>query len=602
MKKLAWVLGVAACGGSSGGGESESEGEGECDTDADCPAGETCVAGECRAGAESEGEGVGDIEVDPPDELDFGNPLLGIGVTRAATITNVGDGDLRVFTLLLDEDDGTEEYAQGEASKAPPVTLGPGESMTVDVVLTIVDAEEDHGTLFVNTDDEDEAGYPLALVSELKGDPVANADPNPVDFGEVGVPETLDRDVAIYNVGDGNRPLELESAEVVASATGAFAAELLDAELPAFLAPPDEKTGVLAAPVIVRVTLDTTDLTEFPTASLVLTFATETLSVPIVGSIVACAVDGMACDDGLFCTDGDSCLGGSCAPGPARDCPSGVCSVGTCDEGDDTCIVSFVADGTVCPGGICVGGGCGASVCGDGYVDAAAGEECEPPSSGSCDAACHIESGGGCTSDTECPADGPCWDSWCDEPSGTCVLTTFSDGTVCGPGEICLAGACDPSICGDGFVDASAGEQCEPPGVAGCDASCLLPCDPDGAWTIATGGPIDYECCTPFGSPLVNIYITSFIFASDGASISPSPSGPGCSTALLGAATTCPAGSFDNDCTYAGGCTEYYVLTGSFTSADTWSGTFTIDFTGSDCSCFGSSPCTDQVYSITASR
>jgi cysteine-rich repeat protein len=46
------------------------------------------------------------------------------------------------------------------------------------------------------------------------------------------------------------------------------------------------------------------------------------------------------------------------------------------------------------------------------------------------------------------------------------------DGTSCGTALVCISGSCVASRCGDGFVDPSAGEQCEPPGTARCDASC----------------------------------------------------------------------------------------------------------------------------------
>jgi cysteine-rich repeat protein len=50
--------------------------------------------------------------------------------------------------------------------------------------------------------------------------------------------------------------------------------------------------------------------------------------------------------------------------------------------------------------------------------------------------------------------------------------TPAADGTPCGTGEICLAAMCKMSVCGDGYVDASRGEQCEPPNTVTCDANC----------------------------------------------------------------------------------------------------------------------------------
>ncbi|MEM1347344.1 MAG: PKD domain-containing protein, partial [Myxococcota bacterium] len=60
---------------------------------------------------------------------------------------------------------------------------------------------------------------------------------------------------------------------------------------------------------------------------------------------------GVACDDGAFCTDADTCDGvGACDPGPARDC-SGLddaCNTGTCDDTADACVASPLPDTTVC--------------------------------------------------------------------------------------------------------------------------------------------------------------------------------------------------------------------------------------------------------------
>jgi len=46
-----------------------------------------------------------------------------------------------------------------------------------------------------------------------------------------------------------------------------------------------------------------------------------------------------SCDDGLFCTDPDTCADGVCESGPARDCDDGLFCTGTetCNETTDTC-------------------------------------------------------------------------------------------------------------------------------------------------------------------------------------------------------------------------------------------------------------------------
>ncbi|MCC6336595.1 MAG: hypothetical protein IT380_21730, partial [Myxococcales bacterium] len=119
-------------------------------------------------------------------------------------------------------------------------------------------------------------------------------------------------------------------------------------------------------------------------------------------------------------------------------------------------------------------------------------------------------------------------------------------------------------------------------------------CNPNGLYTL-DAGTISYGCCLG----LVNLNINQFQFLSNGATVTPGPTGPG---NLSGAATTCPSGSFNNVISLPGGCTETYRLTGSFVGPNTWVGTFTATFTGSQCGCFGVDSCTNQTWSISAGR
>ena len=56
----------------------------------------------------------------------------------------------------------------------------------------------------------------------------------------------------------------------------------------------------------------------------------------------------------------------------------------------------------------------------------------------------------------------------------------LANGTSCGVGQICLANACVKSLCGDGFVDGGAGEQCDfgksNGAGTGCELSCKYSC------------------------------------------------------------------------------------------------------------------------------
>jgi len=49
--------------------------------------------------------------------------------------------------------------------------------------------------------------------------------------------------------------------------------------------------------------------------------------------------DGGECDDGLFCTVGETCQGGECKGGKPRDCAdSSACTLDSCDEENDKCV------------------------------------------------------------------------------------------------------------------------------------------------------------------------------------------------------------------------------------------------------------------------
>ncbi len=70
-----------------------------------------------------------------------------------------------------------------------------------------------------------------------------------------------------------------------------------------------------------------------------------------------------ACDDGLYCTTGDICQGGTCQTSP-RDCSgqSDTCNTGTCNETLKTCEKTAKPNGTACQvapeSGTCLSGSC----------------------------------------------------------------------------------------------------------------------------------------------------------------------------------------------------------------------------------------------------
>ena len=83
--------------------------------------------------------------------------------------------------------------------------------------------------------------------------------------------------------------------------------------------------------------------------------------------------DGTPCDDDLFCTVDDTCDGeGQCDGGTPRDCTAevGACNLGTCDESLDVCQASPQPDDTLCDDGdVCtMGDRCLGGICA-GWVD-----------------------------------------------------------------------------------------------------------------------------------------------------------------------------------------------------------------------------------------
>ena len=197
----------------------------------------------------------------------------------------------------------------------------------------------------------------------------------------------------------------------------------------------------------------------------------------------------------------------SCHKAP-DDCASGNQCAGTntCTsvtvggKGAQKCVQATPPpDGTACgSGSICLGQVCRTSSCGDGFADTGAGEQCDfgggNGAGTGCETNCHF-------SCQHTPQD-TCLDTNACNGTESCVATTVSGhaGQKCSPGAnsakcaTCASGycngqgTCSGSTCGDGCVDASKGEQCEPPGTSTCDIFChvITACDMNGTWAAYT--------------------------------------------------------------------------------------------------------------------
>ncbi len=249
------------------------------------------------------------------------------------------------------------------------------------------------------------------------------------------------------------------------------------------------------------------------------------------GEVGACVVidapAGTACDDGLFCTLGDTCNAGTCVGGPPNDCGQvpPPCSTVTCNEATDSCgtapadensgciVADLCAINGKCVGGQCVGqpkdcsfsplSECNAMACNPATGD------CEgTPDPGKDGAGCSLTGdlcmvgrtclGGQCVGGTpkDCSAlTVGCQNGMCNPVNGACVGDPVPPGGTCfdGIGE-CFAGTCDAnSNC---VPMATPGAPCSG-GILTCNVGV---CDAGGAcqpMPVANGTSCnDYDSCT----------------------------------------------------------------------------------------------------------
>ncbi|MBW2461489.1 MAG: hypothetical protein JRH11_07570 [Deltaproteobacteria bacterium] len=179
----------------------------------------------------------------------------------------------------------------------------------------------------------------------------------------------------------------------------------------------------------------------------------------------------------------------------ALDTLMGRADAGPVDQGDPTDpppTCEGLPDRTPCGRGavqrqICRGGDCVASWCGDGFVDTAAGEQCDDGDGYDFDQ-CGNDCNWACAANADCDDGRPCNGAeWCNghrcRPGDPPVSMTMCEDAAGRSGTCAAAGYCSAvgiptDACGDGVLNP--GEQCDDANnVAGdgCEPDCYLTCE-----------------------------------------------------------------------------------------------------------------------------
>jgi hypothetical protein len=203
--------------------------------------------------------------------------------------------------------------------------------------------------------------------------------------------------------------------------------------------------------------------------------------------------DGTTCDDGRFCTVGDTCQGGFCQQGSPRDCSAAgnQCNTGICDENLNRCVAQPVANGTQCnDNNACTRtDNCQAGVCvGSNPVVCQPLDRCHVagvcnPSTGECSVVAAPD-GTPCNADNNaCTINDTC-------QGGSCVA---GDAVICpAPPDAChTAGTCDPATGGCSEPTLSVG-SCKSGKIKSGPCDCDGTCCPTGSNCV--GKPGERRC------------------------------------------------------------------------------------------------------------
>ncbi len=179
------------------------------------------------ARAELEDNAVPDIEVSPT-QVDYGQLEVGVGAEQAVVVTvqNVGEGDLHIIDVLLD--DPSAPYDIGAIGS---VLVPPEQSTTFTVTYIPETSAVDTASVLIESDDPDEPTVPVTLLGEGIA-PVVDVTPTEYDFGTLYIGCDNLQPVTISNVG--NADLSVESFDFTSASTDLIfdASEDLNGALP----------------------------------------------------------------------------------------------------------------------------------------------------------------------------------------------------------------------------------------------------------------------------------------------------------------------------------------------------------------------------------
>ncbi|MEE9211896.1 MAG: hypothetical protein V3U29_04500, partial [Phycisphaeraceae bacterium] len=222
--------------------------------------------------------------------------------------------------------------------------------------------------------------------------------------------------------------------------------------------------------------------------------------------------DGLACDNGVFCDGTETCTAGVCGNSTGDPCPGpdgdGDCAE-SCDEATGSCTASD-PDGSACDDGLyctendtCSGGQCAGTPVDCGELDDQCNVGVCNPDSGECEQQ-PINEGEPCDDDNACTTEDTC-------SKGKCVGGPPLD---CDDGDPCTIDSCDPELgCLSTPIECPEGEICvDGECVPGFElrtliikqGACPAPVNPEagGVVPMALIGDIDFAAETAVPSSL----------------------------------------------------------------------------------------------------